>query len=217
MANSWVKGPDPDRIDKYGDHPDQLIEFYGSTGPQVAVIHGGYWRPIHNREHMRAYSARIAANGYQVANIEYRRDPQKPELTFNDVKEALGYLKSLTAIVGFSVGGQLALLNSESAHKLILLAPVTDLQRTKNEELGDGAVKEFFGEIKLEPFDPMYRDYSSHIYIIHGDADDRVPISHSRDFVRIKGGALTEIPGADHFGVIDPTGLAIELSLKALA
>lgn len=217
MANHWVSGPEPERIQRYGEHPDQLIEFYGNGGPLVAAIHGGYWRAKHNREHMRALCAALANSGYQVANIEYRRDPQEPEATFADVKSALGVLENLTAIIGFSVGGQLALLNSEAAHKLILLAPVTDLGRTREESLGEDAVDEFFGDSNIEPFDPMVLNFNSHIYIIHGDADQRVPVAHSRDFVKIKGGSITEISGADHFDVINPESFAFELILRALA
>lgn len=217
MVNPWVTGPEPERIQRYGEHLDQLIEFSGSTGPLVAVIHGGYWRAKHNCEHMRALCAALANSGYQVANIEYRRETRKPEATFTDVQGALGVLKNLTAIVGFSVGGQLALLNSEAAHKLILLAPVTDLNRTREESLGEGAVDEFFGDTNIEPFNPIKFNFNSHIYIIHGDADQRVPILHSRDFVKIKGGSLTELAGADHFDVINPEGLSFDLILRALA
>ena len=170
---------------------------------------------------MRALAAKIADSGFRVANIEYRREALHPEKTFADVRLALNFIldsnPDLIAIIGFSVGGQMALLNSDLAHKLILLAPVTDLVRNKNEELGEGAVAEFFGEKSFDGFDPMKLDFNSHIYVIHGDSDNRVPIAHSRDFVRIKGGALTEISGADHFDVINPEGLAFELILKALA
>lgn len=217
MANPWVAGPEPERIQRYGDHPDQFIEFYGSTGPLAAAIHGGYWRAKHNCEHMRALCAALASSGYQVANIEYRREPLKPEETFADVQNALGVLGNLTAVIGFSVGGQLALLNSEVAHKLILLAPVTDLSRTREESLGEGAVDEFFGDTNIEPFNPIKLNFNSHIYIIHGDADQRVPVTHSRDFVKIKGGSLTELAGADHFDVINPEELSFDLILRALA
>jgi len=217
LANPWVAGPEPKQIQRYGEHPDQLIEFYGNGGPLVAAIHGGYWRAKHNCEHMRALCAALANSGYQVANIEYRREPLKPEETFADVQNAVGVLENLTAIIGFSVGGQLALLNSAAAHKLILLAPVTDLGRTREELLGEGAVDEFFGDSNIEPFDPMRLNFNSHIYIIHGDADQRVPVAHSRDFVKIKGGSITEISGADHFDVINPEGFTFELILRALA
>jgi acetyl esterase/lipase len=216
MQQPWVIGPEPDQVVTYGLHPDQLIEFYNGDGPLITLIHGGYWRPIHTREHMRALGSKLAANGFRVANIEYRREPRNPELLFEDVNSALSELKESIALIGFSVGGQIAMVSKSNAHKLILLAPVTDLERTKYEGLGDNAVTEFFGEVDIDEFDPMRKDFNQHLYIIHGDADQRVPLSHSRDFAKVKGASLLEITGGDHFSVIDPEGLAFDLILRTL-
>ena len=216
MTTPWVVGPLPDQTISYGDAIDQVIEFYNGTGPLVTLIHGGYWRPTHNREHMRALAAKLAENGFRVANIEYRRDPASPEKLFQDVDAALSSLNGSIALIGFSVGGQLALIGKSDAHKLILLAPITDLQRTKGENLGEGAVEIFFGDCELKQFDPMQKNYDQHLYIIHGDADDRVPLEHSRDFARAKGASLMEVTGADHFAMVDPDGLAFSLILQTL-
>ena len=216
MTTPWVVGPLPDQTISYGDAIDQVIEFYNGTGPLVTLIHGGYWRPTHNREHMRALAAKLAENGFRVANIEYRRDPGSPEKLFQDVDAALSSLNGSIALIGFSVGGQLALIGKSDAHKLILLAPITDLQRTKSENLGEGAVEIFFGDCELKQFDPMQKNYDQHLYIIHGDADDRVPLEHSRDFARAKGASLMEVTGADHFAMLDPDGLAFSLILQTL-
>jgi len=212
----WVIGPEPDYVQVYGSEPDQLIEFFDGGQTTIACIHGGYWRPTHNREHMRALAAKLANSGYKVANIEYRREPLKPEKTFDDVNRALLKINPVASI-GFSVGGQLALFCAGNIHKIILLAPVTDLTRTKVEALGENAVDAFFGDQSIDTFDPMLKEYKNHLYLIHGDADTRVPISHSRDFVKAKGGSLMEISGGDHFSVIAPEGLAFDLILKSLA
>ena len=216
MPTPWIAGPDPDRTISYGDALDQVIEFYDGDGPLVTLIHGGYWRPTHNREHMRALGAKLASNGFSVANIEYRRDPSNPEKLFNDVNAALEKLPESIALIGFSVGGQLALISKSNAHKLILLAPITDLARTKSENLGEGAVDAYFGISDLKSYDPMLRSYDQHLYVLHGDSDDRVPLSHSRDFAKAKGAALMEISGGDHFAMVDPDGMAFELILRTL-
>ena len=216
MQTPWVVGPDPDRVTSYGSHPDQLIEFYDGDGPLVTLIHGGYWRSVHTREHMRALGSKLAANGFKVANIEYRREAGKPENLFNDVNTALSELNDSIALIGFSVGGQIAMVSNSNAHKLILLAPVSDLERTKEEGLGDNAVAEFFGDTDISIFDPMKKILDQHIYIIHGDSDQRVPLSHSRDFAKTKGASLMEITGGDHFSVINPDGLAFDLILRTL-
>ncbi len=216
MTTPWVVGPEPDRTISYGEAIDQVIEFYDGDGPLVTLIHGGYWRPNHTREHMRALAAKLAGNGFNVANIEYRRAPGHPEKLFADVNAALSKLSESIALIGFSVGGQLAMVSKSKAHKLILLAPITDLHRTKIENLGEGAVTEFYGDADLTASDPMLKNYDKHLYVIHGDADTRVPLSHSRDFAKAKGAALLEISGADHFAMIDPEGLAFELILHTL-
>lgn len=216
MTTPWVAGPEPDRTISYGEAIDQIIEFYDGDGPLVTLIHGGYWRPNHTREHMRALAAKLAQNGFSIANIEYRRDPVHPEKLFADVNTALSKLSESIALIGFSVGGQLALIGKSNAHKLILLAPITDLHRTKSENMGEGAVTEFYRDADLTEFDPMLKDYDQHLYVIHGDADTRVPLSHSRDFAKAKGASLMEISGADHFAMVDPESLAFELILHTL-
>ena len=200
----------------YGEHPDQVIDFLGVDGPLVTLIHGGYWKPVHTREHMQPLAAALVQKGFRVANIEYRREPGNPKATLDDVNSALKQLEESIAIIGFSVGGQLALIAESRVHKLILLAPVTDLERTKRERLGEDAVINAFGDIELAEFDPMQRSYDAHLYIIHGDADDRVPLSHSRDFAKSKGASLMEVSGGDHFAMINPESLAFELILQSL-
>ena len=216
MNTPWKIGPEPDQVISYGESIDQVIDIYTGNGPLVTLIHGGYWKPMHNREHMRALAGKLVSHGFKVANIEYRRDPGNPQKLFDDVNAALEKLSESVALIGFSVGGQIALVSKSAAHKLILLAPITDLNRTKVENLGEGAVDAFFGNIELSPFDPMLKDYEQHLYLIHGDSDDRVPLEHSRDFAKAKGAALMEISGADHFAMVDPDGLAFELVLQAL-
>lgn len=92
MTTPWVVGPLPDQTISYGEAVDQVIEFYNGSGPLITLIHGGYWRPTHNREHMRALAAKLSENGFRVANIEYRRDPGNPEKLFQDVDAALSKL-----------------------------------------------------------------------------------------------------------------------------
>jgi acetyl esterase/lipase len=216
MTTPWVVGPEPSRTISYGDSVDQVVEFYDGEGPLVTLIHGGYWRPNHTREHMRALGAKLAKSGFQVANIEYRRDPGNPEKLFKDVDNAVALLPESIALIGFSVGGQLALMANSAAHKLVLLAPITDLKRTRDEDLGEGAVNAFYGDSDISKFDPMLKNYNQHLYVIHGDADNRVPLKHSRDFAKKKGAALMEVSGADHFAMVDPEGLAFELILQTL-
>lgn len=201
----------------YGEHPDQVIEFSGVSGPLVTLIHGGYWKAIHNRDHMKPLAEKLVENGYRVANIEYRREPGNFQVIIQDIDSALSKLNGSIALIGFSVGGQLAAIGKSEIHKIIMLAPVTDLERTKSEALGESAVINTFGDMDLSEFDPIKKDYSAHLYLIHGDEDNRVPIEHSRAFSKAKGAPLMEISGGDHFAMIDPNGLVFELILNILS
>ncbi|MFK4145674.1 alpha/beta hydrolase [Streptomyces sp. NPDC004065] len=92
---------DPDATAAYGEHPDQVIDFYaprgsgsgGGTGtgtgagagtgpagaaasvPLVVVLHGGAWRAPYDRRHISPFAAFLARRGFAVASVEYRRGP----------------------------------------------------------------------------------------------------------------------------------------------
>ncbi|MFI0886679.1 alpha/beta hydrolase [Streptomyces eurythermus] len=74
---------DPDITAAYGDHPDQVIDFYvprpgqaaapTALAPLVVVLHGGAWRARYDRRHVTPFAAYLARRGFVVANVEYRR------------------------------------------------------------------------------------------------------------------------------------------------
>ncbi|WP_328425361.1 alpha/beta hydrolase [Streptomyces sp. NBC_00443] len=130
---------DPDAIASYGDHPDQVIDFYaprgdavpGDAAPLVVVLHGGAWRAPYDRRHITPFADFLARRGFAVANVEYRRGAADsgtgapvagrwPD-TFDDVAAALDALPALvremlpqadprrTVVTGHSAGGHLAL------------------------------------------------------------------------------------------------------------
>ncbi|MDT0613204.1 alpha/beta hydrolase [Streptomyces lancefieldiae] len=75
---------DPDGTAAYGDHPDQVIDFYaprgtggpGGAAPVVVVLHGGAWRAPYDRRHLGPFADFLARRGFAVANVEYRRGAQ---------------------------------------------------------------------------------------------------------------------------------------------
>jgi acetyl esterase/lipase len=129
---------DPDATAAYGDHPDQVVDFYAPRGgeesaPLVVVLHGGAWRAPYDRRHITPFADFLARRGFAVANVEYRRGGLLPAQggtgpvagrwpdTFDDVAAALDALPGLvrealpgadarrTVVTGHSAGGQLAL------------------------------------------------------------------------------------------------------------
>ncbi|MFF2361878.1 alpha/beta hydrolase [Streptomyces sp. NPDC058122] len=71
---------DPDVTLAYGDHPDQVIDFYAPRDPDpevltplVVVLHGGAWRAPYDRRHITPFADFLTRRGFAVANVEYRR------------------------------------------------------------------------------------------------------------------------------------------------
>ncbi|MCX4235761.1 MULTISPECIES: alpha/beta hydrolase [Streptomyces] len=129
---------DPDATAAYGDHPDQVVDFYAPRGgeesaPLVVVLHGGAWRAPYDRRHITPFADFLARRGFAVANVEYRRGGTIPAQggtgpvagrwpdTFDDVAAALDAMPDLvrkalpaadarrTVVTGHSAGGHLAL------------------------------------------------------------------------------------------------------------
>ncbi|NEA64447.1 alpha/beta hydrolase [Streptomyces sp. SID12488] len=141
---------DPEATAAYGDHPDQVIDFYVPRGPEplpddasvplVVVLHGGAWRAPHDHRHITPFAGFLARRGFAVANVEYRRGGDDPAVagrwpdTFDDVAAALDALPALAAthlpqadprrmvVTGHSAGGHLALWAS-ARHLLPADAP----------------------------------------------------------------------------------------------
>ncbi|WP_371547696.1 alpha/beta hydrolase [Streptomyces sp. NBC_00554] len=105
---------DPDVTVAYGDHPDQVIDFYAPREPDpavlaplVVVLHGGAWRAPYDRRHITPFADFLARRGFAVANVEYRRGAAIPAQggdgpvagrwpdTFDDVAAALDALPAL--------------------------------------------------------------------------------------------------------------------------
>ncbi|MEV5436615.1 alpha/beta hydrolase [Streptomyces sp. NPDC052682] len=126
---------DPDTTASYGDHPDQVIDFYaprvqagpGDLAPLVVVLHGGAWRSPYDRRHVSPFADFLARRGFAVASVEYRRGGAGESVagrwpdTLDDVAAALDALPALvrealpradvrrTVVTGHSAGGHLAL------------------------------------------------------------------------------------------------------------
>ena len=147
--------------------------------------------------------------------------------------------------VGHSAGGHLALwlaarsripLESTIAVKgsplalagAVSLAGAVDLKHVWQLNLGQGAVRDFLGG----GFDEVPERYSVASpaallpigvpqVLIHGTEDDRVPLIVSQDYTRQATEAgdpvlLIELPGADHFVVIDPHSAAWSVTLREI-
>jgi acetyl esterase/lipase len=164
------------RTFRYGGSDSQAGDLYLPDAPRpavVCVLHGGFWRMPYGREETAAIAADLAARGYAVWNIEYRRIGAPGggwPGTLDDVVSAIDYLAELdardakldlrrVAVVGHSAGGHLALYacarertdaRGAGSRKVLPiaaagLAAVVDLRRAFALGSGNGAVAALLG------------------------------------------------------------------------
>jgi acetyl esterase/lipase len=224
--------PPPDQRLAYGEYPSQFVDFRfpqsrDREGAVLAIyIHGGFWRARIDLTHSGHPCAAMAAAGHISASIEYRRAGQEGggwPGTLADVRRAVRFAREqhpgLPAVaLGHSAGGHLALCMAAEMpdlRRVVALAPVADPRRAWELNLGDGAVTDFFGG-GADQFPERYamgRPVCP-VVLIHGTADEIVPVETSRLYV---GGRLIEIEGGDHFDVIDPETAAFGRVLAELS
>jgi len=190
----------------YGEHPDQVVDLYGDDGPLVLVIHGGFWRQPYARDLMHGLSETLARDGFRAANVEYRRlGPGHWRELLDDVGAAARAVEP-DAAIGHSAGGHLALwLAAEGlVPAAVGLGAVADLGMAASMRIGNDAVRELFGD-DFAHADPAQRlPFDARQALVHGTADDRVPIEIARSYAERAGCRLLELEGTDHFQVIDP-------------
>ena len=231
-------GPDPNQFLDL-----RLPSASGKTKPSfplVINIHGGYWRAKYSLDHAGHLCAAFSAKGLATANLEFRRVGNEggawPE-TFADIRSAYRFLlqnarqhnldPGKIVVMGHSAGGQLALClaaHEPTITRVVSLAGVVDLQRAYELHLSNDAVVEFLrgtpSEVPdhYEEANPMQLSIPrAQQWLVHGSADEVVPVDFSRAYVAAKekrtgkekeDARLLEIPGAGHFDVIDPRSQA---------
>jgi len=202
--------------------------------PVAVLLHGGFWRAAFTRSLMAPLAVDLARRGWATWNVEYRRAGNGggvPE-TLDDVRAAIEHLTALAAnrdralgldigrmvAVGHSAGGQLALCAApgSAVRRVVSLAGVCDLRAAAREHIGEDATVQFMGGDPGQragayaQADPLTRVPTGlDVLLVHGDADPRVPVQQSRRYAAAARAAgdrceLLELPGADHFDLIDP-------------
>jgi len=178
----------------------------------------------------------LAGEGFLVATPEYRRvgpggaggwprtgaDVLTAARRLPDLLAGIGQQVGTLRVMGHSAGGHLALWLATTdipAERVVALAPVCDLREALRRGLGSDAAQAFLGEIDPDEADPMVLLDTrpvAEIRIVHGVADDVVPIDLTRGLVRrhpwIR---MDEVPGG-HFEVIEPGSVAWPAVVRAL-
>ncbi|MGA2012489.1 MAG: alpha/beta fold hydrolase [Solirubrobacteraceae bacterium] len=217
-----------------------------ADGPVLAVfIHGGFWRARFDAGAIAELATECGRDGYWTWNVEYPRVGMAgggwpgTALAVRDAVRAaiLAAGGRPVALVGHSAGGHLALWAAGECPvaEVVSLAGVCDLQAAVAARLGAGAVLDFLG---ADPGADPGADRAADVFaaaspiarlplgvpalLIHGDADHNVPIEQSRSYAAAAAAAgdrcrLLELPGADHFELVDPRGRAWPVIADTLA
>lgn len=211
-----------------------------ANGPVVAVfIHGGFWRARFAADTIAPLAEACAGQPPHpwAWNLEYPRVGMPGggwPGTALAVRDAVGAAVSAAGerpvvLIGHSAGGHLALwcAREHAVAGAVSLAGVADLRAACRARLGNGAVSEFAGGRPDDAFyaaaSPMQRlPLGVPALLIHGDADENVPIDQSRAYAAAATAAgdeceLRELRDADHFDVIDPEGPAAPIIQSRLA
>lgn len=162
---------------RYRPDPDCVVDLFPATGTPrgitVGLVHGGFWRAEYDRAHLVPLATGLAAAGFDVGLVEYRRVGQPGggfPGTATDVVAALIALAELPAAalqraertqpaglvaVGHSAGGHLVAWAASRSPEgtphcdrltgAVAVAGVLDLAAGDRDRVGSGAIRAFLG------------------------------------------------------------------------
>jgi acetyl esterase/lipase len=208
----------------YGDRPEQVLDLHLPPGegpvPVVVLVHGGCFRAVYGRDLDAALAADAAARGHAAVNVEYRRLGQGGgwPATLDDVCAALAIVPALDprlqagriALVGHSAGGYLALLAATraapgSVRGVVAQAPVADLEAAVRLGVCAGAAEAL---LAAGAPSPIHAPPAVPQLVVHGDADEHVPVAIGRAYARAAGARYVELAGCGHMEHLDPAHAA---------
>ncbi|WP_287902966.1 alpha/beta hydrolase [Arthrobacter sp.] len=231
---------------QYGPGKDQWGDLYlpeGAARGVVVVIHGGFWRELRTAEITVPESEDLAARGFAVFNLEYRRVggaegagagggwPATGEDIVAGIRALHGTSVSGLPVVllGHSAGGQLAAWAAGHVEVAGVVSQAGVLALTESARLGigDGAAVNFLGATPEET--PALYDQADPLknvplrvplVALHSGLDKVVPSALSELYVKAATAAgadarLIQVEG-DHVDPIRPGSQAYQVGIDAI-
>lgn len=212
--------------------PDNVSE--EAPAPLVIFIHGGCWLNEYTIEHSLPLTSALAAAGYAVWSLEYRRtgDPGGGwPGTFADILAGIKYITEASdypiardrfVLTGHSAGGHLALLagtQTPTATAVIGLAAITDIAAYARGSNSCEAVTSAFMGAEPDAAPVSYRAANPAALTLHpntllmqGDRDVIVPLAQTLTSAR----DVYRQAGAGHFDWVHPGTVAFRHLLAVL-
>lgn len=212
--------------------PDHLGPM--DKAPLVVLIHGGCWLNEYDIQHSFPLSSALAAAGYAVWSLEYRRTGDVGggwPGTFEDIKQGIAHTSMLKSypmdldhmvIMGHSAGGHLALMAAtefENFDAVIGLAAITDIvEYSRGENSCQTATIAFMGgayetnPAAYQAANPVSKALHDNTVLLHGDIDAIVPLEQSQ----VSGVTTVVVGGAGHFDWVHPGTAAFQVLLSTL-
>lgn len=234
-------------ITPYGEHERQFGEWFlpdAADAPLVVLIHGGYFRPVYRLDIEEPNAVDLCQRGYAVWNLEYRTYEFPWPTTMTDVAAGiarafadapgLGVDVERSALFGHSAGGCLAAWATSQGGPgfdlIVLHAPVACLASASRAGLGAGAVDTLMGgrpedvPERYAACDPavLVPDARGVRVLLHGDADDDVPLAQSEEYLAHlaahgREASLVVLPGEGHYEILDPASAVAQRRRDLLA
>jgi len=234
---------EPDQRLSYGPAKEQTAALWlpdsaVTEAPVVVFVHGGCWLNAYSREHSDAFSTALAAQGFAVWSLEYRRAGDEGGGWPGSLQDVIAGINALTVsapatldlgrviLVGHSAGGHLSLLASQQPLHLTPLA-VFGLAAITDPELyakGDNgcqkSVLSFMGGDATHMPEAYLRANTLQapsaipVVLMHSKDDKIVPVEQAQQAAahwRIEWQS-----GAGHFDWIHPQTPAFELFIQQL-
>jgi arylformamidase len=198
---------------------DVFLPEADGTAPLVLFIHGGYWQAL-DRRAVSHFARGLLVHGVAVAVPSYDLCPAVPLATIVDQMQRLCATLCLRThqrilAMGHSAGGHLA--------AGLLGADLSRFAKVLGRDVVPGAIP-ISGVFELEPLlgtrigqalrlapeaaralSPRFQPRPpGELHAVVGAAESDEFRRQTRDFAAAWGGTAEEIPGANHFSVLDP-------------